>query len=86
MLALLIASDSLCLPSVPQGCGVAGDLAGEWLRVVTGRRQLCLQPRLCGLMEVGWAGLWLCSSGCAGAAVSMGQWQEWVGSSAAQAV
>ena len=45
---------------------MAGHLAGEQLRVVMGRRQLCLQACcLCGFMEADLAGLvalqpWLC--------------------------
>lgn len=48
---------------------MAGDLAGEWLCMVMGRRQLCLQACLYRLMEVDLAGLvalqpWLCWCSC----------------------
>lgn len=36
---------------------MARSLAGEWLRVVTGRRQLCLPAGLRRLMEADLAGL-----------------------------
>ena len=61
--------DSLCLLLCPRGCWVAGGLAGEWLHVVTGRRQLRLQACLSRLMEGGLAGLvalqpWSCWCSC----------------------
>lgn len=71
---------------------MARDLAGEWLLMIMGRRQLCLQACLCRLMEADLPGLvalqpWLCRCSCVNR-VCLGQgkiqwWKESVGVSVA---
>lgn len=83
MLAPLIAS-ACCLcrgAAVRPGIWLGNGYVWSW-----GGGSSVFSPACVGSWK--WAGLvrWLCSPGCAGAAVSMGQWQEWVGFSASQAV